>query len=146
MKPLFFIHPKFTKRWSRSRFQKLGLISTFLRLICERRRCEWRIRCVEFCKSVCLWRGFWGVGEGEAGEATGDHHGFRTGQVYKPGPDPSPTAPEADIKPSPPPPPPHYWKNRRLYRGACFRKFSKFSRTKVQNVRTGVLGFLTFVG
>jgi hypothetical protein len=23
-------------------------------------------------KSVCLWRGFWGVGEGEAGEAAGD--------------------------------------------------------------------------
>jgi hypothetical protein len=27
------------------------------------------------------------VGEGEAGEGAGDHHGFRTGQVYKPGPD-----------------------------------------------------------
>ncbi len=38
-------------------------------------------------------------------------------------------------------PPPHYRKNRRLYRGACFRKFPKLSRTKVQNVRTGVLGF-----
>jgi hypothetical protein len=37
--------------------------------------------------SVRLSRGFWGVGEGEAGEATGNHHGFRTGQVYKPGPD-----------------------------------------------------------
>jgi hypothetical protein len=31
--------------------------------------------------------GFGGVGEGEAGEVAGDHHGFRTGQVYKPGPD-----------------------------------------------------------
>ncbi len=40
--------------------------------------------------------GVLGVGEGEAGEAAGDwcqfvtgldHHGFRTGQVYKPGPD-----------------------------------------------------------
>jgi hypothetical protein len=27
------------------------------------------------------------VEEGEVGEAAGDHHGFRTGQVYKPGPD-----------------------------------------------------------
>jgi hypothetical protein len=55
---------------------------------------------------------------------------------------PSPTAPEADIKtfPTPPPPPPHR-KNRRLYRG--FRKFSKLLGTKVQSVRTGVLGFLT---
>jgi hypothetical protein len=55
---------------------------------------------------------------------------------------PSPTTPEADIK-FPSPPPPNYRKNRRLYRGACFRKFPKFSRTKVQNVRTKVLGFLT---
>jgi len=40
--------------------------------------------------------GVLGVGEGEVGEATGDrcqsvtgldHHSFRTGQVYKPGPD-----------------------------------------------------------
>jgi hypothetical protein len=39
--------------------------------------------------------GVLGVGEGEAGEGAGDrcqsvtgldHHGFRTGQVYKPGP------------------------------------------------------------
>jgi len=37
----------------------------------------------------------------------------------------------------------HYRKNRRLYRGACFRKFPKLSGTKVQNVRTEVLGFLT---
>jgi hypothetical protein len=43
-------------------------------------------------------------------------------------------------------PPPHYQKNRRLYRGACFRKFSKLLGTKVQNVRTGVLGFLTPLG
>jgi len=58
---------------------------------------------------------------------------------------PSPTAPKANIKtfPFPPTPPPNYRKNRRLYRGTCFRKFSKLSRTKVQNVRTGVLGFLT---
>jgi len=54
---------------------------------------------------------------------------------------PSPTAPEADIKTFPSPP--HYRKNRRLYRRACFRKFPKLSETKVQNVRTGVLGFLT---
>jgi hypothetical protein len=54
-----------------------------------------------------------------------------------------PTAPEADIKTSPPP---NYRKNRQLYRGACFRKFPKLSGTKVQNVRTGVLGFLTPVG
>jgi hypothetical protein len=39
-------------------------------------------------------------------------------------------------------PPSNYQKNRRLYRGACFRKFPKLSRTKIQNVRTGVLGFL----
>jgi len=68
------------------------------------------------------------VGEGEASEAVGDrcqsvtgldHHGFHTGQVYKPGPDlhktsqpgmtvgshPSPTAPEADIKTFPSHPP-----------------------------------------
>jgi len=40
--------------------------------------------------------GFWGVGEGEAGEAAGDrcqsvmgldHHDFRTSHVYKPRPD-----------------------------------------------------------
>jgi hypothetical protein len=40
--------------------------------------------------------GFWGVGEGEAGEAAGDrcqsvmgldHHDFRTSHVYKPKPD-----------------------------------------------------------
>ncbi len=55
---------------------------------------------------------------------------------------PSPTAPEADIKTFPSPPP-HYRKNRRLYKGICFRKFPKFSGTKIQNVRTGVLGFLT---
>jgi hypothetical protein len=36
--------------------------------------------------SVCLWQEFLGVGEGEAGEATGNHHDFRTSQVYKPGP------------------------------------------------------------
>jgi len=55
---------------------------------------------------------------------------------------PSPTAPEADIKTFPSPPP-HYRKNQWLYRGACFQKFPKLSGTKVQNVRTGVLGFLT---
>jgi hypothetical protein len=41
------------------------------------------------------------------------------------------------------PPPPNYRKNRWLYRGTCFWKFPKLSGTKVQNVRTGVLGFLT---
>jgi hypothetical protein len=56
---------------------------------------------------------------------------------------PSPTAPEADIKTFPSPPPPNYQKNRQLYRGACFRKFPKLLGTKVQNVRTKVLGFLT---
>jgi len=40
-------------------------------------------------------------------------------------------------------PPPHYQKNRRLYRGTCFWKFPKLSRTKVQNVKIEVLGFLT---
>jgi hypothetical protein len=40
-------------------------------------------------------------------------------------------------------PPPHYRKNRRSYRGTCFRKFPKLLGTKVQNVRTEVLGFLT---
>ncbi len=79
-----------------------------------------------------------------------------TVSVYKPSPQsiiavrrvgmtvgshPSPTAPEADIKTFPPPP--NYRKNRRLYRRACFRKFSKLSGTKVQNVKTGVLSFLT---
>jgi len=39
--------------------------------------------------------------------------------------------------------PPPYRKNRRLYRKACFQKFRKLSGTKVQNVKTGVLGFLT---
>jgi len=52
---------------------------------------------------------------------------------------PSLIAPEADIKTFPPP----YRKNRRLYRGACFRKFPKLSGIKVQNVKTGVLGFFT---
>jgi len=55
---------------------------------------------------------------------------------------PSPTAPEADIKTFPFPPP-NYRKNRRLYRGVCFRKFPKLLGTKAQNVRTEVLGFLT---
>jgi len=54
---------------------------------------------------------------------------------------PSPTAPKADIKTFPSLAP-HYRKNQRLYRGTCFRKFPKLSGTKVQNVRTGVLGFL----
>jgi len=39
--------------------------------------------------------------------------------------------------------PPHYRKNRRLYRGACFQKFPKLSGTKVQNVKTRVLGLFT---
>jgi hypothetical protein len=56
----------------------------------------------------------------------------------------SPTTLEADIKTFPSPP--HYRKNWRLYRGACFRKFPKLSRTKVQNVKTGVLSFFTPVG
>jgi len=58
---------------------------------------------------------------------------------------PSPTAPEANIKtfPSPPTPPTNYRKNRWLYRKTCFWKFPKLSGTKVQNVKTGVLGFLT---
>jgi hypothetical protein len=42
-----------------------------------------------------------------------------------------------------PSPTPHYRKKWRLYKGTCFRKFPKLSGTKVQNVRTGVLGFLT---
>jgi len=50
---------------------------------------------------------------------------------------PSPTAPK------PFPSPPHYRKNRQLYRGACFQKFRKLLGTKVQNVKTGVLGFHT---
>jgi len=56
---------------------------------------------------------------------------------------PSPTAPETDIKTFPSSPPPNYQKNWWLYKGACFQKFPKLSRTKVQNVKTGVLGFLT---
>jgi len=40
------------------------------------------------------------------------------------------------------PPPRNYLKNRQLYRGTCFWKFSKLLGIKVQNVRTGVLGFL----
>jgi hypothetical protein len=55
----------------------------------------------------------------------------------------SPITPEADIKIFPPPPPPHYRKNRRLYRGVCFWKFPKILGTKIQNVKTGVLSFLT---
>ncbi len=56
---------------------------------------------------------------------------------------PSPTAPLGVLKNFPlPPPPPHYQKNRQLYRRTCFRKFPKLSRTKVQNVRIRVLGFL----
>jgi len=77
-----------------------------------------------------------------------------TVSVYKPSPQsivvvrkvgmtvgshPSPTAPKANIKTFPSPP---YWKNQRLYKEACFRKFPRLSRTKVQNVRTEVLGFL----
>ncbi len=81
-----------------------------------------------------------------------------TVSVYKPSPQnivvvrrvgmtvgshPSPTTPNGVNKNPPPPPPPKLPKNRRLYRGACFRKFPKLSKTKVQNVRTEVLGFLT---
>jgi hypothetical protein len=80
-----------------------------------------------------------------------------TVSVYKPSPQniaavrrvgmtvgshPFPTALETNIKTFPPPPP-HYRKNRRLYRGTCFRKFPKLPGTKVQNIRIGVLGFLT---
>ncbi len=88
----------------------------------------------------------------------GDGGWTTTISVYKPSPQsnaavrrvgmmvgshPSPTAPKADIKTFPSPPPRHYRKNRRLYRGTCFLNFPKLSGTKVQNVRIGVLGFLT---
>jgi len=74
-----------------------------------------------------------------------------TVSMYKPSPQSITTVrrvgmtvgPEANIKTFSPPPPSNYRKNRRLYRGVCFRKFPKLSGTKVQNVRTGVLGFLT---
>jgi hypothetical protein len=54
---------------------------------------------------------------------------------------PSPTAPKGDIKTFPPPPPPTIERTGG-YIGVCFQKFPKLSGTKVQNVRTGVLGFL----
>jgi hypothetical protein len=66
----------------------------------------------------------------------------RVGMTVVLHPPPPPQMGEKKTSP-PPPPPPRYQKNRRLYRGACFRKFPKLSRTKVQNVKTGVLGFLT---
>jgi hypothetical protein len=59
---------------------------------------------------------------------------------------PSPTALEADKKNFPPPPPPPLLKEPAIIKGACFQKFPKLSGTKVQNVRTEVLGFLTPVG
>jgi hypothetical protein len=43
-------------------------------------------------------------------------------------------------------PPPTERKNWQLYGGACFQKFPKLLGTKLQNVRTEVLGFLTPVG
>jgi hypothetical protein len=110
--------------------------------------------------SVCL-TGVLGGGGGRGRWSSGrpvsvcDGGWTTTVSVYKPSPQsiaavrkvgmtvgshPSPTAPEADIKTFPSPP--HYWKNWQLYRGTCFRKFPKLSGTKVQNVRTGVLGFL----
>jgi hypothetical protein len=96
------------------------------------------------------WSSGWSVSVCDGGWTT-------TVSVYKPSPQniavvrrvgmtigshPSPIAPEVDIKTFPPAP--HYRKNWRLYRRACFRKFPKLSGTKVQNVRTGVLGFLTW--
>jgi hypothetical protein len=115
------------------------------------------------CQSVCD-RGFGGWGRERSVKqrviGVSLWQGWTTTVfVYKPSPQniaavrrvgmtvgshPFPTAPKADIKtfPSPPPLPPYYRKNRRLYRGACFQKFPKLSGTKVQNVKTGVLGFL----
>jgi len=113
--------------------------------------------------SVCLTgvlRGGGGRGRWSSGRLVSvcDGGWTTTVSVYKPSPQsiaaiwrvgmtveshPSPTAPEVDIKTFPSPRPPHYRKNRRLYRGACFRKFPKLSGTKVQNVRIEVLGFLT---
>jgi hypothetical protein len=116
------------------------------------------------CPSVCL-TGVLGGGGGRGRWSSGrpvlvcDRGWTTMVSVYKPSPQsiavvwrvgmtvgshPSPIAPEADIKTFPSPPPPaHYRKDRRLYRGVCFRKFPKLSGTKVQNVRIGVLGFLT---
>jgi len=102
------------------------------------------------------------VGEGEAGEAAGDrcqsvtgldHHGFRV-QIVSTKHCNRPKGRNDDriaslshrtkggYKNFPLPP---LSKNRRLYKGACFWKFPKLSGTKVQNVRTGVLGFLMSV-
>jgi hypothetical protein len=109
--------------------------------------------------------GFWGVGEGEADEVADDRCQSVTGvgpprfrvQIVSTKHCNRPKGRNdgriASLShrtrggyknlPPPRPPPPHYWKNRRLYKGACFRKFPKLPGTKVQNVRTGVLGFLT---
>jgi hypothetical protein len=102
-----------------------------------------------------------GVGEGETGEAAGDrcqsvtgldHHGFcvqtiSTKHCSRPkGRNDGRIASfshctKGEYK-NLSLPPPHYQKNRRLYRGTCFQKISKLSGIKVQNVKTGVLGFL----
>ncbi len=102
------------------------------------------------------------MGEGEAGEVASDrcrsvtgldHHGLRVQTISKKlysrpkGKNDGQIASfshhtRGEYK-NLPLPPPNSRKNQRLYRGAYFRKFSKFSGTKVQNVRTGVLNFLT---
>jgi hypothetical protein len=87
---------------------------------------------------VSLWRGL-------------DHHGFRVQTVFTKHCNRSKGRNDGRItslshhtrgRYKNLPLPPHYRKNRQLYKGTCFRKFPKLSRTKVQNVRIGVLGFL----
>jgi hypothetical protein len=92
------------------------------------------------CASVCIWRGFGGWGRErpvkQRATTTVSAPTRCTNQDWSPqsiaavqregmtvGSHPSPTTPEVDIKTFPSAP--HYRKNRRLYRGACFRKFSK---------------------
>jgi hypothetical protein len=77
------------------------------------------------------------VGEGEADEEMGDHHGFRTGQVYKPGPDPSPTAPEADIKTFPSPPPPTTERTGSYIEACVFGNFQNFREPRFKMSESG---------
>jgi hypothetical protein len=101
------------------------------------------------------------VGEGEADEAMGDqcqfvtgldHHGFRVQTVFtkhcsrpkgrNDGRIASLSHRTKGGYKNLPLPPPHTIEKTDGYIGVCFQKFPKLSGTKVQNVRTGVLGFL----
>ncbi len=77
------------------------------------------------------------MGEGKADEAAGDHHGFRTGQVYKPGPNPSPTTLEADIKTFPSLPPPTTERTGGYIKALVFENFQNFREPRFKMSKSG---------